>query len=104
MEDLEKAVKFVMRLVWGSLKWRTDFLWSLSPMSVEANISKLINASGCLFEMVMQVVDRSKSRDGTGGRDGCGVHCKGGLTQFVGADEGGGCIGVVVGRHIIVGA
>ena len=54
--------------------------------------------------MVMQVVDRSKSRDGTGGRDGCGVHCKGGLTQFVGADEGGGCIGVVVGRHIIVGA
>lgn len=52
----------------------------------------------------MQVVDSSKSGDETGSRDGCGVHCKGGLTQFVGADGGGGCIGVVVARHIIGGA
>ena len=50
LEDLELVLKAVVRLIWGCLSEMMYFLWRLSLMSVEGEIS---NVGGRLFGMVM---------------------------------------------------
>ena len=51
LEDLELVVKAVVRLIWGCLSGMMYFLWRLSLMSVQGEIS---NVGGSLFGMVMR--------------------------------------------------